>query len=77
MAQTDSLRFQVNGNQLGYSERRAFYSLNVTGNGTYFTDFLTDTYQLNAGDYVQVIGRKSNQVHGNNQYTRWEGHLIG
>jgi hypothetical protein len=74
---TDSLRFQVNGSLAGYSERRAFYSLNVTGNGTYFTDFITDTYDLNANDYVTVIGQKTATVHGNQEYSRWEGHLVG
>lgn len=74
---TDSLRFQINGNMAGYSERRAFYSLNVTGNGSFFTDFITDTYELNANDYVTVIGQKTAIVHGNQEYSRWEGHLVG
>lgn len=73
----DSFRFAVNGSVRGYSERRAEYLDGSTGNSAYFTDFGTDTYKLSAGDYVTVVGQKGEVVHGNDQYTRFEGHLIG
>ena len=73
----DSLRFNVNGSIRGYSERRAYYVANVTGNAGYYTDFMSDTYRLDANDYVFVQGQRSEVIHGNQQYSRWSGFLIG
>ena len=73
----DSLRFNVNGSVRSYSERRAFYVSNTTGDSGYYSDFLSDTFRLDANDYVFVQGQKSEVIHGNNQYTRWSGFLIG
>ena len=73
----DSLRFNVNGSVRSYSERRAYYVASTTGNSGYYTDFLSDTFRLDANDYVFVQGERSEVIHGNQQYSRWSGFLIG
>ena len=70
-------KFKVNTTLTGYSEKRAEFVEGSTGNGGYFVDHITDTYYLSANDYVQVIGQKTETVHGNHQYTRFIGYLVG
>ena len=74
----DSLRFLLNDTtELAYGWRRAHYNSGSTGSGGYNSDFMSDQYLLSAGDTIGVRGKKSEDIHGNAQYTYFTGHLVG
>ena len=73
---TDKFWVYQNGTNKAYSSRRAYYVLNTTGNGGYYSDHSTVTLQLAANDAVW-IETKSGVVHGNTYYTYFQGHLVG
>ena len=73
---TDSFQIRRNGNLAAYSVRRAEYVNGTTGNGAYYTDFCWVDLKLDANDYVAVYSQRDFQVHGNQRYTWFYGHLV-
>lgn len=74
----DSLRFLLNDTtELGYGWRRAHYAAGYTGSQGYNSDFMCDQYLLSAGDTMGVRGKKTQDIHGNANYTYFTGHLVG
>jgi hypothetical protein len=75
----DLLGFRVNGNQVAYSEKRCNYVVNYTGNGGYFVDNMTAIFYLSTGDNVVCINASGStvDVHGNPNYSIFEGYLLG
>jgi hypothetical protein len=73
---SDCFRWHLNGNQTGYSDRRAYYVNNTTGSGGYYVDTATIIFSLNANDTVGVYNAKSIVVHGNPVYTIFTGNLL-
>tara|TARA_Y100001963_G_C6751430_1_gene434420 strand:+ start:1 stop:1473 length:1473 start_codon:yes stop_codon:yes gene_type:complete len=73
----DSFRFRKNGTSAQYSWRRAQYEQNTTGSSTYFTDFGATGMQLSANDYVDVYLKYNEAVHGNSEYSCFQGYLVG
>ena len=73
---TDKFYVEHNGSTRAYSSRRAYYVLNNTGNGGYYTDWATVTLQLAANDAVW-IQTKPGVIHGNTYYSYFQGHLVG
>ena len=72
----DCFHPKINGVVEGYSGRRGEYIANETGNGGYYTDFMTYQYTLAAGDYVTVNNQFNLTIHGNANYTTFSGHLV-
>ena len=72
----DCFHPRINGTVVGYSGRRGEYIANETGNGGYYTDFMTYQYYLSAGDYITINNQFNLQVHGNSNYTTFSGHLV-
>ena len=73
----DSFQFRKNGALSAYSMRRAEYVNGTTGNDGYFTDFCFYDVKLTANDYINVYSQESQQVHGNERYSWFYGHLVG
>jgi hypothetical protein len=74
----DSLKFLLNDTtELGFGWRRAHYVSGYTGSQGYNSDFMCDQYLLSAGDTIGVRGKKSEDIHGNPNYTYFTGHLVG
>ena len=73
----DSIHIKINGSICRYSFRRADYVSDTTGSGAYYGDYATATLSLSANDYVTVVQTKDAQVHGNENYSFFQGHLIG
>ena len=73
----DCFHPKINGTVVGYSGRRGEYIANETGNGGYYTDFMTYQFTLAAGDYVTINNQFSRTIHGNSNYTTFSGHLVG
>jgi hypothetical protein len=78
-ARTDLIVFQINGSLSGYSERRAWYVLNSTGDSGYYTDNITAVFNLSAGDTVRGVNSSPTTAtqHANVNYSIFEGYLIG
>lgn len=72
----DSFLFLQNGTNVGHSWRRAFFVEDHTGDGQYFTDSGSTTVEAVAGDYFQIKGQRTEEIHANHQYTMFTGHLI-
>ena len=73
----DSFRFVYNGTKFHYSERRAEYVNGSTGNGGYYVDHGTCIVKMNANDTIGVRSQETIGVHGNSQYTTFQGQLLG
>jgi hypothetical protein len=72
----DCFHPRINGTVVGYSGRRGEYISNTTGNGGYYTDFMTYQFTLAAGDFVTIENQFNLTVHGNSNYTTFSGHLV-
>ena len=72
----DSFLIQKNGSNVGHSWRRAFFVEDHTGDGSYFTDSGSTTVEAVAGDYFDIKGQRTEEIHANHQYTMFTGHLI-
>ena len=73
---SDSFRFNVNSSMSQYSWRRAEYVNTSTGNGGYYSDFASIQLFLAANDAVSVRLQKTQDIHGNDEYTTFSGYLI-
>ena len=73
----DSFQIRKNGNLSAYSMRRAEYVNGTTGNGGYYSDFCFHDVKLNANDYISIYCQVGYQVHGNERYSSFYGHLLG
>ena len=73
----DCFHIRINGTVQGYSGRRGEYINGETGNGGYYTDFMTYQFSLAANDYVTIENEHNLNVHGNANYTTFSGHLVG
>ena len=74
----DAASLNVNGGLACYSFRRAAFISGTTG-GTdgYYTDHLSCIVNLNVNDYVTIRNAYNIQVHGNELYCWFAGHLLG
>jgi hypothetical protein len=74
----DAAGLNVNGGLACYSFRRAAFISGTTG-GTdgYYTDHLSCIVNLNVNDYVTIRNYFNIQVHGNELYCWFAGHLLG
>ena len=74
----DAASLNVNGGVACYSFRRAAFISGTTG-GTdgYYTDHLSCIVNLNVNDYVTIRNAYNIQVHGNELYCWFAGHLLG
>ena len=75
----DSWRFRKNTTSLNYDSRRSVYVANYTGTSGYYTTHQSMTIKLTANDTfgVYVGSSASEEVHGNTNFTYFEGYLIG
>tara|TARA_Y100000590_G_scaffold292924_1_gene329886 strand:+ start:683 stop:1192 length:510 start_codon:yes stop_codon:yes gene_type:complete len=73
----DSIRLKISGTTMAYGNRRAFYTEDSTGDGGYFVEAINTIVRVSANDTIEVLGQKTQQVHGNSEYTRFEGYLLG
>jgi hypothetical protein len=73
----DCFEIRVNGATAAYSFRRAVYVANTTGTGGYYVDNATVLLNLSAGQYVEVVNRYNLTVHGNQNYSYFQGYLVG
>lgn len=73
----DSFYIRKNGNTVAFSHRRAYGSNGTTMSTNYFADHASTILNLGAGDYVQIILKRSRTVHGNTFYSYFSGNLIG
>ena len=76
---TDLIHLKVNGTIVGYSEKRAYYVTNTTGNAAYYTDNITGVLSLSVGDTVTATNGSPATVtqHSNVNYNIFEGYLLG
>ena len=74
---TDAFWIRVNNVTHSYSFRRSEYVAGTTGEGGYYSDFSNKIVNLAAGDYVHIVQRATFTVHGNQQYSWFNGYLIG
>jgi hypothetical protein len=74
---TDIVKMDVNSTQVAYSIRRGYYVESYTGAGGYYVDYIDATLKLAANDYVVIKQKNSGTIHGNANYTVYQGHLIG
>ena len=73
----DSFYIRKNGNTVAFSHRRAYGSNGTTMSTNYFADHASTILNLGAGDYVQIVLKKTQTVHGNTFYSYFSGNLIG
>ena len=76
----DAWRFRKNSTSLHYDSRRAEYIVNETGNSGYYTTHQSTIIELAASDTFGVyVGTNSasQTVHGNTNFTYFQGYLIG
>jgi hypothetical protein len=76
----DAWRFRKNATSLHYDNRRAEYIVNETGNSGYYTTHQSALIELAANDTFGVeVGTNSaaQTVHGNTNFTYFQGFLIG
>ena len=76
----DAWRFIKNTTALHYDSRRAEYIVNETGNSGYYTTHQSAVIKLAANDTFGVdVGSNSaaQTVHGNTNFTYFQGYLIG
>lgn len=73
----DSWQFRKNGSLSAYSMRRAEYVNGSTGSYGYYSDFCFYDVKLDANDYISIYSQTGQQVHGNERYTWFYGHLVG
>jgi len=76
----DAWRFTKNTTNLHYDNRRAEYVAGTTGNSGYYTTHQSALMELAANDTfgVQVLSNSASQtVHGNTNFTYFQGFLIG
>ena len=79
-AMNDAWRFRKNSTSLHYDNRRAEYVAGTTGNGGYYTTHQSAIIKLAANDTFGVyVGANSaaQTVHGNTNFTYFQGYLIG
>jgi hypothetical protein len=76
---SDLLGFTINGGTYAYSEKRCFYVASYTGTGGYFVDNISAIFSVSAGDSVLCKNGSSStvDVHGNANYSIFEGYLLG
>ena len=65
------------GSLVSYDARRAEYVAGTTGNSGYYGAFTTVMVNMVAGGSVYVRNRKNLTVHGNRNFTFFQGYLIG
>ena len=76
----DAWRFKKNNTSLHYDNRRAEYVAGTTGNSGYYTTHQSALMELAANDTfgVEVLSNSASQtVHGNTNFTYFQGFLIG
>ena len=73
----DSSGGSTGGSVVSYDARRAEYIANETGNSGYYGAFTTVMVNMVAGGSVYVRNRKNLTVHGNRNFTFFQGYLIG
>ena len=73
----DAFHIYVNNTSVAYSDRRAFYKANYTGDGGYYGDTASFTGSLNANDQVWIRHNQGTRtVHANVNYTTFQGHMV-
>ena len=65
------------GNLVSYDARRAEYVAGTTGNSGYYGAFTTVMVNMVAGSSVYVRNKNNLTVHGNRNFTYFQGYLIG
>ena len=65
------------GSVVSYDARRAEYIANETGTGSYYGAFTTVMVNMVAGGSVYVRNKYNLVVHGNKNFTFFQGYLIG
>ena len=65
------------GTLVSYDARRAEYIQNETGNAGYYGAFTTLLLYMAAGSSIYVKNNYNLTVHGNANFTFFQGHLVG
>ena len=73
----DSIRIKISGTTMAYPVHRMYYKTNYSGTAGYFVDALCTLCRVSANDTIEVLGQKTETVHGNSEYCRFEGYLLG
>ena len=65
------------GTLVSYDARRAEYIQNETGNAGYYGAFTTLLFYMAANSSIYVRNARSLTVHGNANFTFFQGYLVG